>query len=60
MFIPELPGLKYTHKSSLPVKLYAIYLLQVMPKTYLEFFWHLALEALTTLVNTFRNEDIWF
>lgn len=60
MFIPEFSGLKYTYKSSFLVKLDVIYLLQVMPKTYLEFFWHLALETFTPLVNTFRNEDIWF
>lgn len=46
MFIPELLGLKLTYKSRLFVKLHTIYLFQVMPKTYLEFFWRLALESL--------------
>lgn len=59
MFIAELSGLRYTYKSSLLVKLYTIYLFQMMPKTYLELFGHLALETLAILVNIFRIEDVW-
>lgn len=37
MFTPELLGLKYTYKSNLLLKLYTMYLFQVIPQTHLEF-----------------------
>lgn len=46
LLTPEFLGLEYTYKSNLLSKLDAVDLFQVMPKTYLEFFWYLALESL--------------
>lgn len=55
MFTPELLRLKLTHKRHLLVKLYAIYVFQMMPQTYLEFFWHLALESLAYSYQYFQQ-----